>query len=97
MNIKKITIGDKKFAINLKFYFLLKHLVKTNLTEKQVEETFSICQRYQNKNYLLTIEAIQQYITTIKGQKKKDNFLLVIEQIQNDNDLILFVFSLKLF
>lgn len=34
----KIQISDTKFDINLKFYFFLKHLVKSQLTDAQLLE-----------------------------------------------------------
>ncbi len=39
MEIKKLEITKSKFDINLKFYFLLKYLVKTNeLTVETLEQ-----------------------------------------------------------
>ena len=97
MKTNKIIISDEKFDINLKFYFFLKHLVKTKLTEKQVAETMEICCNQKMKNWNNIVPKIQAQIEKFSGQKKKDDYSMVIELIQNNQDLELFVFSLKLY
>jgi len=38
MKIEKLEVNKTKFDINLKFYFFLKYLVKTKLTDTQSNE-----------------------------------------------------------
>jgi len=42
MDIKKLDIRKEKFDINLKFYFFLKYLVKTNLSDNQATSILKI-------------------------------------------------------
>lgn len=92
----KIQISDDKFDINLKFYFFLKHLVKSQLTNGQLLETLEICSN-PNSDWDESVTKILRQIENFKGQKKKDDYSIVIELIQSSRDLRLFVFSLRLY
>ena len=97
MKIKKLQIGKKKFDINLKFYFLLKQLVKAKLSEKQAFNFLEIYTLFKNSEINLCNEKFLDFIEQIKNQDKQNILYTIIETIENKIDLDLFVFSLKLF
>lgn len=93
----KIEIDNHKFDINLKFYFFLKHLVKSKLTSSQILKTLEICNNSSFSHWQDTVNKLENLVTTFSGQKKRDDYSIVIEQIQNDEDLCLFIFSINLY
>ena len=99
MKIEKIEITKDKFDINLKFYFFLKYLVKTKLTDNQSNEILKACILNSNVKLEITIEKMTQYIETkMKTNSPKQKFILeVLNEINLDIDLKLFIFSLKLY
>ena len=99
MKIEKLNIDKSKFDINLKFYFFLKYLVKTNLSDNQSNEILRICILNSKVNFKATITKIITYIENkIKtGSKKQKLIFETINEINTDTDLKLFIFSLKLF
>ncbi len=99
MKIEKIKITQEKFNINLKFYFFLKYLVKTKLTDNQSNEILKACLLSPNINFRITIKKMTQYIEDkIKQNSPKQKFILdVLTEIHSDIDLKLFIFSLKLY
>jgi len=97
MEIRKLQIGKKKFDINLKFYFLLKQLVKAKLSEKQAFNFLEIYTLFKKSKVELCNEKFLNSIQQIKGQDKQNILYTIIETIENKIDLDLFIFSLKLF
>ncbi len=99
MNIEKINIPKRKFEINLKFYFFLKYLVKTNLSDNQSNEILKICISSPKINLKITISKVIKYIEDkIKTNSKKQKMMFkTIDEINTDIDLKLFIFSLKLY
>lgn len=97
MTTQKIKITDEKFDINLKFYFFLKHLVKSKLTPNQISKTLEIYKVNETASWQITLEKIQQQITQLGGQRKQNDYAEVIEHIHNQDDLELFIFSLRLY
>ena len=96
MGKSKLKISDVKFDINLKFYFFLKYLVKSQLTNGQVSKTFEICGN-EDATWENKVENIFKQIEMIKGEPKKNSYFAVIEMIESKEDLDLFVFSLRLY
>jgi hypothetical protein len=98
MGKSKLKISDVKFDINLKFYFFLKYLVKSQLTNGQVSKTFEICgNEDEDATWENKVENIFTQIEMIKGEPKKNSYFAVIEMIESKEDLDLFVFSLRLY
>jgi len=99
MKINKLEISKDKFDINLKFYFFLKYLVKTNLTDNQANIILKLCTLHTTNNYRTILIKIFEYVSKkIKTNSKKQKFILeVLDEIASDTDLKLFIFSLKLF
>lgn len=99
MKTKKLEISNEKFDINLKFYFFLKHLVKSKLTPNQISDTLEIYNTRRKSHWCWndTITKIEGQIEKFSGQQKKNDYSTVIELIQNYQDLKLFIFSLKLY
>lgn len=97
MAASKIEIDNNKFDINLKFYFFLKHLVKSKLTDSQISKTLEICNNPSLSNWQDAVNRLEYFISTFSGQRKQDDYSIVIEQIQNDEDLYLFIFSINLY
>ena len=99
MKIEKLEVNKTKFDINLKFYFFLKYLVKTKLTDTQSNEILKVYVLNSKSNFEITIIKIIQYIEKkIKtGSKKQKLILETIDEIHSNIDLELFIFSLKLY
>lgn len=99
MNIEKLEINKTKFDINLKFYFFLKYLVKTKLTDNQANEILKVCVLNSKNNFKITIVKIIKYIENkIKTNSPKQKLIFeVIDEVSSEIDLKLFIFSLKLY
>ena len=99
MSIEKLNISKDKFDINLKFYFFLKYLVKTKLTDKQSNDILKISILNSNIDFKVIRNRILEYIeNSIKvGSKKQKLIFEVVDKINSDIDLKLFIFSLKLY
>lgn len=99
MQIEKLDINKAKFDINLKFYFFLKYLVKTKLTDSQASEILKICVLNSKNNFKTTITKIIKYIEDkIKTNSPKQKLIFeVIDEINLEIYLKLFIFSLKLY
>jgi hypothetical protein len=96
MTTNKIEVDKNKFDINLKFYFFLKHLVKSKLASRQISKTLEICNNPKLSGWRDVANRIEILTEAFSG-KTKQNYLFVVEQIQSDEDLQLFVFSLNLY
>lgn len=98
MKIEKLEINKQKFDINLKFYFFLKYLIKIKLTDIQANEILKIYS-LSIGNVELFIEKTTNYIDTkIKINSPKQKLLIeVMDEINSNIDLKLFIFSLKLY
>jgi len=97
MKIEKLTIKKEKFDINLKFYFFLKYLVKTNLSDNQATALLKI---YSLKSsFQITVsQLIAQVESKIKKSSKKQKLLFeILDELNDELSLNLFIFSLKLF
>jgi hypothetical protein len=97
MKIEKLTIKKEKFDINLKFYFFLKYLVKTNLSDNQATALLKI---YSLKSSFQTtvLQLIEQVKSKIKKSSKKQKLLFeILDELNDELSLNLFIFSLKLF
>lgn len=99
MQINKLEINKDKFDINLKFYFFLKYLVKTNLSDNQANSILKLCTLHKVNNYHSILLNIISYVENkIKTHSKKQKLILeVLDEISSDIDLKLFIFSLKLY
>lgn len=96
MKIEKVKINDEIFNLNLKFYYLLKLLVKTNLTEKQ---SFNLLEKiYLSRDYELGkfILMLENFSTNLVKQKK-EKFINLIDEIRSIIDIKLLSFCVKLF
>lgn len=99
MKIEKLDINKEKFDINLKFYFFLKYLVKAKITDRQAKIIFEIHTLSQRVDFKLTI---LEKIETIFGSSKKglqsQSFIgSMFDIVENETDIELFIFSLKLY
>ncbi len=99
MKIEKLEINKTKFDINLKFYFFLKYLVKTKLTDSQANEILKVCVLNSKNNFKITIAKMINYIEDkIKTNSPKQKLIFeVIDEVNSEIDLKLFIFSLKLY
>lgn len=99
MKIEKLDISKEKFDINLKFYFFLKYLVKAKITDRQAKIIFEIHTLSQRVDFKLTV---LEKIETIFGSSKKglqsQSFIgSMFDIVENETDIELFIFSLKLY
>jgi len=99
MKFKKINIAKDKFEINLKFYYFLKYLIKAKLTYNQSTEILRVYALNKDKGSEEIINKINEFIDkTIKMNYTKYNILdNILEQVINDVDIKLLIFSLKLY
>ncbi len=95
MKFEKLTIVDDKFDLNLKFYYWLKHLVKTSLSDKQANTLLSNLLLSQQLSEQLSV--LDTYSKNIKGKLKSENFYKLIANIHSQIDMDVFIFSLKLY
>jgi hypothetical protein len=96
MKIEKIKITDEIFDLNLKFYVLLKLLVKTKLSKKQsfnLLEQINLAKDFELSKFVLTLEAFSNTLPV----KKNENFINLIDKIRLQKDIKLLNFCLKLF
>ena len=97
MKIEKLDIEKKRFDINLKFYFFLKYLVKTNLSDNQATAILKI---YSLKSSfkVATSQIIKYTEDKIKTGSKKQKLLFeILDELDSELSLKLFIFSLKLY
>ena len=99
MKIGKLDIEKTKLDINLKFYFFIKYLVKTKLTDNQANAILKVCVLNSKNNFKITIAKMINYIEDkIKTNSPKQKLIFeVIDEINSEIDLKLFIFSLKLY
>lgn len=99
MKIEKLEIKKEKFNINLKFYFFLKYLVKTKLTDSQAIEILKISVLTPKIDFTNILGKIIKYIEIkIKKNSPKQKLIFeVVDEIHSEIDLKLFIFSLKLY
>jgi len=95
MKFEKLTIEDNKFNLNLKFYYWLKHLVKTGLTDNQASDLLSklISQTELDEQ----IKVLDDYSEGIKWKAKSEQFYALIANIVDQIDIDIFIFSLRLY
>lgn len=92
MKIEKLKIESAKLDLNLKFYFLLKYLVKAKLTQAQ---SFTLLEKISLNGDVFF--EIRNFINKISGAPKKEALELLFEQLESEIDVEMFVFSLKLY
>jgi len=99
MKIKKLKITKSKFDINLKFYFFLKHLVKVKLSDIQANEIFKTYILNQKLNYRKNVDKLIENVRdNLKdGTDKKGLLFEILDEINSELELKLFVFSLNLY
>lgn len=98
MGIEKINIEKDKFDINLKFYFILKYLTKASLNSNDINkilELYSLSKNFFKNEFIYKIDEIFN-INTKSGIKKSEYLKNIFELLDNDLDVILFIFSIKL-
>ena len=95
MTAEKLLIDNDKFEINLKFYFLLKYLVKARLSRQQSLSMIDIL--LTEDNYENTISKLYTLSDNIKGINKSEILNQIIQRIEDDNDLELLMFGLQLY
>jgi len=88
MKIEKLKIESQKLDLNLKFYLILKNLVKAKLAESQI---YSLLEKISlGINWLEAIKNIKKIQAT-------EALELLFEQLDFENDLEILVFGLKLY
>jgi uncharacterized HAD superfamily protein len=98
MKTEKLIIEKSKFDINLKFYFILKYLLKAGLNDKDIKkiiEIYSLNKGLLFKNAMLN-NMNSLYGITKSGLKKKDFLTDILDLFEINLDSELFIFGLKL-
>ena len=99
MKIEKLDICKEIFDINLKFYFFLKYLVKAKITDRQARSIFEIHSLSQRIDFKPTVlEKIEiLFGTSKKGLQSQSLIGSMLDIVENETDIELFMFSLKLY
>jgi hypothetical protein len=98
MKTEKLIIEKSKFDINLKFYFILKYLLKAGLSDKDIKKVIGVYSLYKG---LSLKKALLNEMDTLcgfskSGLKKKDFLTDILDLFETDLDSELFIFGLKL-
>ena len=99
MKIPKLNVEQDKLEINAKFYFFLKYLVKSKLTDYQI---FKIIGNYQLFSSLETLNEFKQSVIaqfsqkTKAGQNQIGYLTDIFIEINDAPTLAVFIFSIKL-
>lgn len=94
MKNSKLPIADDKFDINLKFYFLLKYLVKSKLTSKQSMTLYEIL--FKDSRFDRIYPKLINHLESINSRPKKENLENLFFRLKDELDLDLLRFSLNL-
>lgn len=98
MKTEKLIIEKSKFDVNLKFYFILKYLLKAGLSDKDIKKIIELYSLYKG---LLFKDALLDNIDYLFGMSKsgikKKGFLIdILDLFESVFDSELFIFGLKL-
>ncbi len=87
-------IHDKKFDINLKFYFFMKYLVKINFSDTQITNILYHISKNETSLYKL-----KQHINlnTKNGISQWNYLEQIIYEVRNNIDFNVFIFALKIY
>lgn len=99
MNLSKINIKKEYFDINLKFYFILKFLVRANLNDNEIRNIlihYSLDKSIVFKETLSSKLEVFLKMKTKSGLKKYNIINDILDLLDNDIEIRLFIFSLKL-
>jgi len=99
MSVEKLIIDKSKFDINLKFYFILKYLLKMSLSDKDIRKLLEL---YSLNQGLLFKKIILKDLDSLFGRTKtglnKQSYLTdILDLFETEYDSELFIFSLKLY
>ena len=99
MSIKKLEIKKNKFDINLKFYFILKYLLKAKLTDNNVKKILEIYSLYKGLEFkdIIQDSLEEQFGNTKSGNNKQIFVKDILDVINSDEDVQLLIFALKLY
>ena len=97
MAINKLKIDKTKSDINLKFYIILKYLVKSKLTDRQALAILDICYSINRIGLEDVIVSLTDLIQSFRGEDKKDYLSSITGVIQDEVDLDLLAFGIQLF
>lgn len=98
MKTEKLIIEKSKFDINLKFYFILKYLLKASLSDKDIKKIIEIYSLYKGLSFKKTLLNEMDTLCGFSksGLKKKDFLTDILDLFETDLDSELFIFGLKL-
>lgn len=96
MIIEKLSVEEDKFQINLKFYVLLKYLIKAKLSKNQAYALLQIL--FETKgDYKQTIKELNDFTHEVKGKSKVEILLDIFNKLDSLTDIDLLLFSLRLY
>lgn len=95
MKIKKLKIEKTKFDLNLKFYFLLKNLIKSKLLESQSIKLLKLIDLNKQADFLVLISSMNEFIAGLNATRQ-EAMAHVVDALENKIDIALLLFSLKL-
>ena len=95
--LKKLTVPNEKLDFNLKFYFMLKHLVKTKLADRQVLQLREYLNLYGKSLLDKKASFAFNLPETKQGETQKGHLFDIFTFIDKKEDLDLFSFALNLY
>ena len=97
MKIEKLKVNENKLDHNLKFYFFLKHLVKSKISDSK-QQPLKLLETLVRDvaNFEIRKSLLNDFLSLIKGKPKVETLEDIFLQIDNDFDVKLLAFSLKL-
>lgn len=98
MRANKLIIEKSKFDINLKFYFILKYLLKASFSDIKIKKIIELYSLYKGISFK---EALFNSMDDLCGNsktgiEKKDFLTDILDLFESDFDSELFIFGVKL-
>ena len=97
MSNQKMKISPQDFNINLKFYYMLKFIVKTSLAPKNITTFMNLCTLAKKDNVDFFTGKFEELIESKLPNKQKESMYSILDRIETFLDVKLFSLSLNLF
>ena len=93
----KMRVSSEDFNINLKFYYMLKFIVKASLSNKNINSFMNLCTLVKKDNIDFFTEKFEGLIESKVPDSKKDSMYSILDGIESFLDVQIFSLALNLF
>jgi hypothetical protein len=97
MKIEKLKVTESDLNLNLKFYFFLKNLVKSKLSDAHIYKMLEIIDLYHHTSDAIVSELIAYKEKNTKNSAAQDALDAIVDQIKSTTDSSILSFAMKLF